>query len=47
MIWARYVVRIEEMINAYDILVGKSGGRNHSEDLGVDGKILLEWIIGR
>jgi len=22
-------------------------GRNHSEDLGVDAKIILEWILGK
>jgi hypothetical protein len=22
-------------------------GRHHSEDLGVDGKIILEWILGK
>jgi hypothetical protein len=22
-------------------------GRNHSEDPGVDGEIILEWILGR
>jgi len=22
-------------------------GRNHSEDLAVDGKIILEWILGK
>jgi hypothetical protein len=22
-------------------------GKNHSEDLGVDGKIILEWILGK
>jgi len=22
-------------------------GRDHSEDLGVEGKIILEWILGR
>jgi hypothetical protein len=22
-------------------------GRDHSDDLGVDGKILLEWILGK
>jgi len=21
--------------------------RNHSEDLGIDGKIILEWILGK
>jgi hypothetical protein len=22
-------------------------GKDHSEDLGVDGKVILEWIIGK
>jgi len=22
-------------------------GRDHSEDIGVDGKIILEWILGK
>jgi hypothetical protein len=26
-----------EMRNAYKILVGKTGGRDNSEDLGIDG----------
>jgi hypothetical protein len=33
-----------EMRNGYKILVGKLKGRDHSEDLGVDGRIILEWI---
>jgi hypothetical protein len=35
------------MRNAYTILVGKPEGRDHSEDLGVDEKIILEWIVGK
>jgi hypothetical protein len=35
------------MRNAYKILVGKSEGRNYVEDLGTDGKIILEWFLGR
>jgi hypothetical protein len=32
--------------NAYKITVGKAEmKRDHSEDLGVDGRIILEWII--
>jgi hypothetical protein len=31
----------DEMRNAYNILVGKP------EDLGVDGKIISEWILGK
>jgi hypothetical protein len=26
-------------------LVGKLNGRDHSEDLGVDGKLIVEWIV--
>jgi len=34
------------MRNMYRILVGKPNGKNYSEDLGVDGRIILEWILG-
>jgi len=34
-------------LNAYKILVGKSEGRDHSEDLGIQGKIILKWILGK
>jgi hypothetical protein len=44
--WARHVVCMGEMKNAYSILVKKSGGKYHSEDLCVDGKI-LEWVFGK
>jgi hypothetical protein len=27
--------------------LGNLKGRDHSEDLGIDGKIILEWIIER
>jgi hypothetical protein len=37
---SRHVARIEEVRNAYSILVGKP------EDLGVDGRIILECILG-
>jgi hypothetical protein len=33
------------MRNAYNTVVGKPEGKNHSEDLGVDGKIISEWIL--
>jgi hypothetical protein len=40
------VARMEEMINAYEMLVGKPEGKN-LEDLSVDGKIILKWILLR
>jgi hypothetical protein len=33
--------------NAYKILVGKPEGKSHSEDLGINEKIILEWILGK
>jgi hypothetical protein len=35
-----------EMRNAYRILVGKPKGKSHVEDLGIDGKIILERMLG-
>jgi hypothetical protein len=32
--------------NAYNIWVEKMKGRDHSENLGIDEKIILEWILG-
>jgi len=32
--------------SAYKISVGNLKGGDHSGDLGVDGKIILEWILG-
>jgi hypothetical protein len=33
------------MRNAYNILVRKPEGRDHLEDIGVDGKMILEGIL--
>jgi hypothetical protein len=33
--------------NAYKILVGKPEGGDQSEDLYIDGKIILECILGK
>jgi hypothetical protein len=30
---------------AYDISVGKSEGKDHLEDSGLDGRIILEYIL--
>jgi hypothetical protein len=36
---------MEEERNAYRIFVGKPEGRRHFEELGVDGNIILKWIL--
>jgi hypothetical protein len=33
--------------NAYNISVVKLRGRDHLEYTGVDGRIMLEWILGK
>jgi hypothetical protein len=42
--WPVHVARMGEMRYTYNILVGKPERRSHSEDLGVDGKKILEFI---
>jgi hypothetical protein len=38
---------MEEMGNAYAYLSENLKGRDHLEDLGVDGRIILECILGK
>jgi hypothetical protein len=33
--------------DAYQVMAGKREGKIHFEDLGVDGKTILEWILGK
>jgi hypothetical protein len=42
MSWTWHIARMGELRNAYKILF-----ENHGEDLGVNGKIILEWIFGK
>jgi len=40
------VARMGEMLYSYKILVGIPEG-DHSEDLDVCGRIILEWMLGK
>jgi hypothetical protein len=42
--WTGHVACMGEMSNAYNSLVGKPNIKNHSENLGIDGRI-LEWSL--
>jgi len=42
--WVGHVARMGAMRNAYNILVGRPEGKDHSENLRVDGRIILPWI---
>jgi hypothetical protein len=35
-----------EMRNVYAVLVGKPAGGDHLEDLCIDERIILKWILG-
>jgi hypothetical protein len=43
--WARHVARMGEIMNAYKILVENTEGKNHSKGPGVDGRIILKWVL--
>jgi len=43
--WAGNVARMGQMRNAYKIFVEILKSTDHAEDLGVDGRIILEWIL--
>jgi hypothetical protein len=45
--WAGHVACMGEGRNIYMVLVGKPKGKIHLEDRGIDGRLGLEWILGR
>jgi hypothetical protein len=45
--WAGHVARMGERRGVYRALMGKPEGRNHLEDPGVDGRIILKWTCER
>jgi hypothetical protein len=36
-----------EMRNVRNILFGNLKGKDHSEDIGIDGSIILKWVLGK
>jgi hypothetical protein len=44
---SEHVARMEEMRNACKLLSGNLKGKDHSENIGFDGRIILEWISGK
>jgi hypothetical protein len=45
--WAGHVACMGERRNSYIILVEISEGKNHLRDLGIDGRIILKWILDK
>jgi hypothetical protein len=45
--WAGHMARMGEGRRVYSLLVGKPEGKNYSEDRDIDGRMGLEWILGR
>jgi hypothetical protein len=45
--WARHIARMGDMINAYKFSSENLKGRDDSEDLYIDGKIILDLFLGK
>jgi hypothetical protein len=45
--WTGHVARMQEIKISTRLFFEKQKGRDHSEDLGVDGRIILRWILGK
>jgi PAS domain-containing protein len=43
--WMGHVAGMGQRRGIYRVLVGKPEGKNHLEDPGVDGRIILRWIF--
>jgi len=42
--WVRNVARMGDRRGAYRVFVGRPERKNHLENLGTDGRIILKWI---
>jgi len=45
MIWTGHVARVGENRDVCGVFVGKPEGKRYSEDLGLDGWVVLKWIF--
>jgi hypothetical protein len=42
-----HVAHRGEIRNAYRVLVGKPEVKKHLEETGIDGRMILKWILGK
>jgi hypothetical protein len=45
--WAGHVACMGEIINAYNVFIGKPEGKRSPRRPRIDGKIILEWMLGK
>ena len=45
--WTVHSARMGESRGVYRIVVGKPEGKNHLEDRGLDGRVILSWIFSK
>jgi hypothetical protein len=44
--WEGHVAHVGEMRSATKVWSENLKGRDHSEDLGINGRLMLEWTVG-
>jgi hypothetical protein len=43
--WAAHMVLMTDRRGPYSVLLGNVRVRDHLKDLGVDGRIILKWVL--